>query len=224
MIDMEGACVRGIRSVERTYGSMNSTKQELIAVAIPEFGKHGFEAVGTRAIADQAGAALSAITYHFGSKHGLYLACAEHIAERLATALSQVDYERGEPKDKAEAIALCKSIVGAMCRIMTSPESEAWSLFIVREQQNPTDALGLIGEQTIDPVFKTLGHCIAICRPELREDERITLAALLFGMPTVMRNARAGLARQFGVDDLEPVHHRLFEQQIGSLVEKALDC
>ncbi len=221
---MEGAYVRGIRSVERTYGSMNATKQELIAVAIPEFGKHGYEAVGTRAIAEQAGTALSAITYHFGSKHGLYLACAKHIAERLAKALSQVDYERREPANKAEALDLCKSIVGTMCKIMTSSESEAWSLFIVREQQNPTDALGLIGEQTIDPIFATLGRCIAICRPELREDERITLAALLFGMPTVMRNGRAGLARQFGVTDLESAHYHLFEMQIETLVEKALNC
>src|SRR5450631_4529413 len=79
----------------------------LIGVAIDLFGRDGMNAVGTRAIAEAAGAQMSAITYHFGGKEALYLACAQHITaemrERIAPLLELARWACTESGGAAEA-------------------------------------------------------------------------------------------------------------------------
>ena len=49
------------------------THDALLDVAERLFGEKGYAAVGIREIAEQAGANIAAIKYHFGSKSDLYL-------------------------------------------------------------------------------------------------------------------------------------------------------
>ncbi len=50
-----------------------STAQRLLDAAERLFGEHGYNGVGTRALAKAAHVNLAATTYHFGSKKALYV-------------------------------------------------------------------------------------------------------------------------------------------------------
>lgn len=63
--------------------SQHPTRALLIKAALRQFGRQGFEAASTRAIAAEAGTNISSIAYHFGGKDGLRLACADAVAEQI---------------------------------------------------------------------------------------------------------------------------------------------
>jgi AcrR family transcriptional regulator len=55
----------------------------VLAAAAGLLREEGYAATSTRAVADRAGARLSLVHYHFGSKRGLLLAVLEDLTERL---------------------------------------------------------------------------------------------------------------------------------------------
>jgi TetR/AcrR family transcriptional regulator, regulator of cefoperazone and chloramphenicol sensitivity len=117
----------------------------LLDVAINEFGAKGLEGASTREIAAAAGTAMSSITYHYGGKEGLYLAAADHIAslmndERLAEAAAAA----ATVSDPVEARVALKAMLVRFADRLVDPSSEAWTLFIVREQTRPTEAFSRI--------------------------------------------------------------------------------
>lgn len=62
------------------------SRQRILDAALVEFGRAGFRAATTRAIAARANTTLPPLNYYFGSKEGLYRACAEEIVARYAQA------------------------------------------------------------------------------------------------------------------------------------------
>jgi AcrR family transcriptional regulator len=60
-----------------------STRALLLAAAGDLLREEGYAATSTRAVAERAGARLSLVHYHFGSKRGLLLAVLEDLTERL---------------------------------------------------------------------------------------------------------------------------------------------
>jgi AcrR family transcriptional regulator len=60
-----------------------STRALLLTAATDLLREEGYAATSTRAVADRAGARLSLVHYHFGSKRGLLLAVLEDLTERL---------------------------------------------------------------------------------------------------------------------------------------------
>jgi len=67
-----------------------NTRDDLVAAGRKLFGKRGFDGASIRAITQEAGANLGAVTYHFGSKEALYSAVLEEglrpMAARVRTA------------------------------------------------------------------------------------------------------------------------------------------
>ena len=101
---MDTANETGVARLDRG----DETRQRLIAAATEVFGRLGFEAASTRAIADAAGANLAAIPYHFGGKEGLYLAVADAIAAGMLAQLGPVldAIEAGFRADQPRAAVL----------------------------------------------------------------------------------------------------------------------
>jgi AcrR family transcriptional regulator len=60
-----------------------STRALLLAAAADLLREEGYAATSTRAVAERAGARLSLVHYHFGSKRSLLLAVLEDLTERL---------------------------------------------------------------------------------------------------------------------------------------------
>jgi AcrR family transcriptional regulator len=60
-----------------------STRAQLLAAATEVLREDGYAATSMRAVAERAGAQLSLVHYHFGSKRGLLVAVLDDLTERL---------------------------------------------------------------------------------------------------------------------------------------------
>ena len=60
-----------------------ATRAQLLAAAAEGLREEGYGATSMRAVADRAGARLSLVHYHFGSKRGLLVAVLDDLTERL---------------------------------------------------------------------------------------------------------------------------------------------
>ena len=177
----------------------------LLETAIDQFGRLGFEGASTRDIARASGTAMSSITYHFGGKHGLYLAAAEHIAAAIraqqdAPVAHALEQGRASPEAAIEAIA---AILDGLATMMLRPETEAWSRFIIREQQVPTEAFDRLYKLAMRPVLDVFVELIQSARPELDAREAAAMSILLFGQAMVLRAGRASVCRALEIDQID---------------------
>jgi len=177
----------------------------LLETAIDQFGRHGFEGASTREIARASDTAMSSITYHFGSKEGLYLACADHIAAQVREILGPLRQQAQllvASATPADAVDLLLAMLDGFAQMMLRAESEAWSRFIVREQQQPTEAFERLYEGVMKAMIETFVLLVARARPDLEEMERRATAVLLFGQALVLRVGRASVCRALGRETL----------------------
>jgi AcrR family transcriptional regulator len=177
----------------------------LLDTAIDQFGRLGFEGASTRDIARASGTAMSSITYHFGGKQGLYLAAAEHIAASIRNLQGEavaraVAAGRESPEAAIEALA---TVLDGLAQMMLRPETEAWSRFIIREQQFPTEAFDVLFTRAMQPVLDAFVQLIGRARPDLAHREIVAMAILLFGQAMVLRAGRAAVCRALKVDRID---------------------
>lgn len=188
----------------------------LLETAIDQFGRLGFEGASTRDIARASGTAMSSITYHFGGKHGLYLAAAEHIAAAIraqqdAAVAHALEQGRASPDAAVEAIA---AILDGLATMMLRPETEAWSRFIIREQQVPTEAFDRLYKLAMRPVLDVFVELIQSARPELDTREAAAMSILLFGQAMVLRAGRASVCRALEIDQIDEATAAMLRAQI----------
>lgn len=176
-------------------------REILLDTAVDHFGRCGFEGASTRAIAQASGTAMSSITYHFGGKDGLYLAAAEHIAGQIShahgPALAQI---KAQPAaTAAEATQALLALLDQFATMMLAEKSASWARFIIREQQEPTEAFDCIYRIAMQPVLDVFLSLIPIVRPDLCDEEARATGFLLFGQVIGMRAGRETLCRVLGV-------------------------
>lgn len=80
------------------------TPASLIAAGRRLFARHGYDGCSVRAITEDAGANLGAITYHFGSKRGLYDAVVATCLTPFADRVAEVAASPGAPIDRLAAV------------------------------------------------------------------------------------------------------------------------
>lgn len=188
----------------------DATRQRLIEVALDHFGRRGFEATSTRTIAQQARANISAILYHFGGKHGLYIAVAEHIADfigsRVAPLRIQIETALANGSVDADgAVRLVEAAVARMTALMAEPQTEAFARFIVREQQEPTEAFVVIYERMMGVMLPLLRRLVAIATHDDPASESAGVRTFaIVGQLLVFRVARAAVLRQMVWQEVGP--------------------
>ena len=191
-------------------------RETLLDVAIRHFGAHGFQGAGTRAIASECNTAMSSITYHFGGKEGLYLAAADHIAKGVTSFMHpMLDglRSRGEksPEEAAEAVI---ELLQGFATMMLSDRSQPWASFIIREQQQPSEAFDRLYAGAMRPVFETLVALIENARPDLGNKEACASAMVLMGQVFMLRAARASVCRALDVETLDGAAEELLRERI----------
>ena len=177
----------------------------LLDTAIDQFGRLGFEGASTREIARASGTAMSSITYHFGGKQGLYLAAAEHIAAAIRNLQGEAVARAvaAGQESTAAAIEALAAILDSLAQMMLRPETEAWSRFIIREQQFPTEAFDILFAKAMQPILDAFIELIGRARPDLARRNAVAMAILLFGQAMVLRAGRAAVCRALQVDQID---------------------
>lgn len=208
------------------------TRSKLLSAAIDVFGRNGFDATTTRALADAAGVNLQAIGYYFGGKEGLYVAAAEHIASsisahigkvrnQLQARLTELDVE-GKRISHQEAQDLLTEALGALATIFTSHESEAWARFLIREQMEPTEAFQRVYRGAMKPLLDLIGMLVGSLLNEDPSSDNVRLRTLaLAGGLMVFRVARAAAEAHLGWDfmgDREVKQIRMLAAELASSI------
>ncbi|HVI99536.1 MAG TPA: CerR family C-terminal domain-containing protein [Sphingomonas sp.] len=197
-------------------------QDRLLETAVREFGQKGLEGASTRGIAAAAGTAMSSITYHYGGKEGLYLAAADYIVSQMDDIAPRA-LEGALPGTPDEARAAIHRTFAAFIDKISGPRSEAWALFIVREQMNPTGAFDRLWA---GPMGRNLGILVTLVRTATgaSDDAGARLAVVtLFGQVIVIRAARAMCARLLGrpLDDPDLIAD--FKARIAANTDAVLD-
>lgn len=185
-----------------------ATRDALLVAAIEVFGRDGYDAASTRAIAQAAGVNQALIGYHFRGKAGLYHAALEHIVAqirgRLGGLVEQVEAEleqkpvRGGKRAAARrALEQIHRLTDAYVAMLASEESSAWARLILREQQNPSAEFSVLYDGFMKRVLSLTAALVARVRgtdPDLPETRLLVLT--IFAQALVFRAARAAVMRQ----------------------------
>ncbi len=194
---------------ERSDARSIATRQRLVDAAIDLFGKFGYDATSTRALAEAAGANLSAIPYHFTTKRALHLAAAQHIANMIAHTVGPVmeTFEHeiyDDALSRSHAIALLQEIITPFLTMLTSEQSDKWAQFVLREQASPSEAFDILYEHGAGRFIRAVTHLTAVATGDEPDSKRARLRALtLVGQALVFRTARALTLRTLGTDRLD---------------------
>jgi AcrR family transcriptional regulator len=197
----------------------------LLEVAVHEFGQKGLEGASTRGIAAGAGTAMSAITYHFGSKEGLYLAAADYIAAQMSDLVKEsgAPLVEGVPGDPTAARAALHAMLAALLTKMSTKRSEAWSLFIVREQIRPTEAFDRIFGGPMGRMMHRMADLVAVATGVTDMTVARVTMLTLFGQVLVTRAAQAACSRVLERDLADPELIAQFVRRIAANTDAILD-
>ncbi len=151
------------------------TRERLLDEAEKLFAEKGFAAVSVREITTAAGAHLSAVNYHFGSKKQLYLAVFEKRwvprARRLMSRLEELaDQDTKSVEDMVRALA-----ESFMLGFESEEERTRHHLLIHREISQPTEALKMISDQVTKPAFQRLAKLLKPCLSSAQSEEELFL-------------------------------------------------
>ena len=198
-------------------------QERLLDIAVREFAAKGLDGTSTRGIAAAAGTAMSSITYHYGGKEGLYLAAAEHIASEMTDVTGDLGTSAvlfaGDPGPARDAI---HAVLERMVDKLAHPQSESWSLFIVREQMQPTDAFERIWHGPMAKMFETLTELVMVATGrDDRQTARIVVLTL-FGQVVVLRAARATCAKLTGGDCADAGFVAAYRTQVAANIDAIL--
>ena len=200
-----------------------ATRSDLIGAGLALFGSNGFHGTSNRALADAAGVNQALIGYHFGGKRGLYLAVFEHIADgfeaRLGPTAELLHQRLEDPAtlgDPEALIELVQTLIERAAALFASPETAAWAVLIVREQQNPSAAFDIVWERIMSRMAGLL--CRVLCAlsglsPDSREVRLMVLT--LIGQPLVFRMARETALRLLGWDGIDAAELAAIRRRLG---------
>ena len=200
-------------------------QQRLLDIAIAEFATKGLEGASTRGIAAAAGTAMSSITYHYGGKVGLYLAAADYIAAQIGEDMAPAITDDAIPAGltSGDARSLIHAIIGQFIDTMAGEKSTAWSLFIMREQMEPTEAFERIYGGLMGKMLEKL--CELVCIATGRDDRytaRVVVITLI-GQVVVLRASRATVLKLLKRDTIDAAATATLAARIASNIDAILD-
>ena len=131
-----------------------STQERLLKSAIDAFAKHGFDAVTTSLIAENAGMAQSMVHYHFKSKEQIWKAAIEQLMRDLS---ERFPLAKDELKDLDPASRL-KVLVRRFLKM--SARDISLSRIMIHEGTAPGPRLNWIAEKFLKPGFEPLDETV----------------------------------------------------------------
>ena len=166
---------------EEVFGKLEA-RQRLLAAAEELFAERGFASVSVRELAERAKVNIAAVNYYFGGKENLYLETVRHSFRNTRRALPKLEALLVEAQAIGTKEAASKAIELYINEIMhiifISRETTYHAALMGHEMSNPTQALDVVVEEFISPVFKVLLSLVEQCRPDLAAAKEANLAAM----------------------------------------------
>lgn len=126
----------------------HSTGAQLVAAGLHLFGRDGFEATSTRAIAARAGTNISSIAYHFGGKDGLRVACADAVVAAIGQVAQAIPADPARI-GRAQARLVLRRLMRRIVTFLVTPAAQDSVGFLLRELASP-------GSPVLDRIYATL--------------------------------------------------------------------
>ncbi len=149
------------------------TKLALILAAGELFADRGLEGVSIRDIVGKAGATLSSVNYHFGSKSGLYLQAIRYALQRhinVEDTLTQL--EKTSPSNSLEMAEVVYGLVHRFFRTYLAPEHPRWyERLINRAVVDGRDDVSLAIAEVLRPADEMLHRLLLQHVPNLGEND-----------------------------------------------------
>ncbi len=200
------------------------TRDSLIAAGIRLFGRQGFAATSVRQLANEAGANIAAITYHFGGKEGLRLACAEDFGRRMSAAMAaaQVSAEPSPLMARNEV----KAFIRAMARFLIGAEGASELVpFMLRELSEDGPGLDTVYRKFAEPVHRRLCWLWGTATGTEPESEAVRLAVFsVIGQIFYFRIGQPVVSRRMGWETVGPTEIDLITARIIATLDALLDA
>lgn len=163
---------------------------------------------------------MSSITYHYGGKDGLYLAAADYVAGQLGDPAEIIHPAADDPVSARAAI---HAIVAGFLDRIKQRNADAWALFIMREQMNPTEAFERIYAGMMGQGARAMVELICVATG-VDDRYRARLAAIsLIGQVLVVKAARAMCHRLLERETLAPDVIDDYAARVAANIDAILD-
>jgi AcrR family transcriptional regulator len=202
----------------------DQTREALLRAAIAVFGRDGFGAASTRAIASEAGANQALIGYHFGGKRGLYLAAFESIVEQVGEHIQPVIQTveqriAGLEPDSEDRIAIAVECMVTMFSsaldLFGSAASSPWVRLIMREQLDPEQGIEILYGGVFGDMLNLLTRLVVLARGGEESQQDVRLQAMMqLGEMLIFLTARGTLRQHMGWESLQAPQLAAIKQQI----------
>ncbi|MCX5804472.1 MAG: CerR family C-terminal domain-containing protein [Proteobacteria bacterium] len=152
-----------------------STRERILEAAGEIFAEYGFRNATVRDICEKANVNIAAVNYHFGDKEKLYYLVLEYWRE-VAFQKYPLDLKMDENKSPEEYLkAFIRSF---LFRILEEGQSSWFGRLVAREYMEPTKALDMLIEDTIQPAFLFLSSVVQQLRGKPASEETTRFCCL----------------------------------------------
>ena len=186
----------------------DDTRTNLLNMAIVLFGRHGYDGVTTRRLAEAAAANVASIKYHFGSKDALYRGAIDHVVQTLQPRLDMLldlvaqarEIARNDPE--RQALLVSQLVEVALNTFLRTPEIKPIVPFMLRELFVPGPHFERLYQPLSRRLHESLTELVAwVLQQDPRAPATIIRAQALIGQLVVYQIGRAILQRRLGIDD-----------------------
>lgn len=191
------------------------TRTSLIQAALRQFGREGFAAASTRAIAAEAGTNISSIAYHFGGKDELRLACADFVAARIGQ-VARVLPGTALQLTPAGARQILRRLLRRMVLFLTAPAAEPVVAFLLRELTQPNSPIpDRLYHTLIESRHRALCHIWSMATGKPAESEDVKLAVFsIVGQAAYFRLAAPVVQRRMDWNGYPPAATRAIARRL----------
>lgn len=150
---------------------MDTTKENLMDVAMQLFAEKGLMQVTVREICKAAHVNVALVSYYFRCKAGLYQECVERLFhENTGDELCTIDATVTDARSWREAV---RGWIFGVSRALQSKDGTALAAgFFRQEMVNPSPMCDLVRERYVVPVLDSLLRLVAMAVEDVHEQRR----------------------------------------------------
>jgi TetR/AcrR family transcriptional regulator, regulator of cefoperazone and chloramphenicol sensitivity len=152
-----------------------STRERILEAAGEVFAENGFRHATVRDICEKANVNIAAVNYHFGDKEKLYYSVLKYWRE-IAFEKYPLNLQIDEQKTPEEHIRVFIRFL--LFRILEEGRHSWFGKLVAREYVEPTKALDMLIEETIEPTFVFLSSVVRQILDEPASEKRVRFCCL----------------------------------------------